>query len=128
MPVVIALAEIRHRLETEIAAGLRVRLAPQGVTGGSDLDCDYVDPEKFPAIPITWTPLMLDCPSAPSVLAGIGDSSMDPLDKVDKAQLDELAQDVDKLVNTIKSMAEQDVTPVLQEVRRTSSQITTLTL
>ena len=73
MPVVIALAEIRHRLETEIAAGLRVRLAPQGVTGGSYLDCDYVDPEKFPAIPITWTPLMLYCPSAPSVLAGIGD-------------------------------------------------------
>ena len=35
--------------QAEIDKGLRVRLAPQGITGTSYLEIDYVDPKANPA-------------------------------------------------------------------------------
>ena len=40
--------------QAEIDRGLRVRLSPQGITGTSYLEIDYVDPPP-PTLPIDWT-------------------------------------------------------------------------
>src|SRR5690348_2724818 len=39
----------------EVERGLRVPLAPQGITGTNYLELDYVDPSS-PTLPIDWTP------------------------------------------------------------------------
>ena len=44
-----------------------MRLAPQGITGTSYLEIDYVDPVP-PILPIDWTPDNIYIPSAPSTV------------------------------------------------------------
>ena len=43
-------------VETAIRQGLRVRLASQGITGVSYLELDFVDPQRFPVMPVPWKP------------------------------------------------------------------------
>jgi hypothetical protein len=52
----------------EIEKGLRVRLAPQGITGTSYLEIDYVDPKLNPVLSIPWEPDNLYIPSARSTV------------------------------------------------------------
>lgn len=58
-----------------ITAGLRVRLAAQGITGLAYLELDYVDPGKFPAAPVPWTPQQPVIPSMPSTISQIQDAA-----------------------------------------------------
>ena len=51
--------------------GLRVRLAPQGITGTSYLEVDYVDPAQNPVLPIDWVPDNIYIPSAPSTVSAV---------------------------------------------------------
>jgi paraquat-inducible protein B len=53
----------------EVAKGLRIRLAFQGITGASYLEIDYVDPVINSPLPITWTPVHSYIPSTPSTTA-----------------------------------------------------------
>ncbi len=54
-------------VDLEIEKGLRMRLAPQGITGTSYLEIDYVDPPP-PVLPIDWVPENIYIPSAPSTV------------------------------------------------------------
>lgn len=58
--------ELRDSLENSIKQGLRVRLAAQGFTGVMYLEADYMDPVRFPPLPICWEAKNLYLPSAPS--------------------------------------------------------------
>jgi phospholipid/cholesterol/gamma-HCH transport system substrate-binding protein len=51
---------------TEIEKGLRVRLAPQGLTGTAYLEADYLDPSQNPPLEIDWQPKYPYVPSARS--------------------------------------------------------------
>src|SRR5216117_3612522 len=53
-----------ERRQQEIARGLRVRLAAQGITGQMYLEADYVDPTANPPLPISWEPDNFYIPSA----------------------------------------------------------------
>ena len=48
----------------EIEKGLRIRIAPQGITGTNYLEIDYVDPKANPELPISWEPDHVYIPSA----------------------------------------------------------------
>lgn len=50
-----------------VVAGLRVRMAAQGITGINYLELDFLDPVTHPPLPITWTPQAVYIPSAPSI-------------------------------------------------------------
>ena len=43
-------------LDTAVTRGLRARLASQGITGLAYIELDFVDPAKFPAESVPWTP------------------------------------------------------------------------
>ena len=49
--------------------GLRVRIAPQGITGTGYLEMDYVNPRSNTPLPIDWTPEYAYVPSSPSTMA-----------------------------------------------------------
>ncbi len=50
-----------------VSAGLRVRMAAQGITGINFLELDFLDPATHPALPIEWEPRNVYIPSAPSI-------------------------------------------------------------
>ena len=61
-------------LPKEVERGLRTRLTSQGVTGTAYIEVDYLDPAKYPPLPIDWVPEHPYIPSAPSVLSRIVNS------------------------------------------------------
>jgi ABC-type transporter Mla subunit MlaD len=94
------------RLETarvEIDRGLRVRLAPQGITGTSYLEIDYVDPKTNPVLPITWTPNNLYIPSAQSTVTAFIGAASDIMARLQKLDLEGLLANVNKLLVTTNS-------------------------
>ncbi len=56
---------------TAIDLGLRARLGSQGITGLAYIELDFVDPVKFPAETVPWTPKEIYLPSMPSTLTQV---------------------------------------------------------
>ena len=55
-------------LDREALRGLRIKLTPQGITGASYLEIDFVDPAENVPLPIDWEPEDLYLPSARSTV------------------------------------------------------------
>lgn len=72
----------------EIEKGLRVRLAPQGITGTNYLEIDYVDPKLNPELPISWVPDHEYIPSTRSAFTQIFTAAGDVLEKLQHLDLD----------------------------------------
>ena len=89
----------------EVARGLRMRLAPQGITGTSYLEIDYVDPPP-PVLPIDWVPDNIYIPSTPSTLTSIVNDVSDIADKLHKLDIEGLAKHLDQLLVTTNSRIE----------------------
>jgi paraquat-inducible protein B len=51
-----------------VAAGLRVRMSSQGLTGVTYLEADFLDGARFPVPVVPWTPRYRVVPSVPSTL------------------------------------------------------------
>jgi ABC-type transporter Mla subunit MlaD len=64
-----------ENFDAAISAGLRAHLASQGITGLSYLELDFVDPQKYPLVPVPWTPKYDLIPSVPSTLAQVQDAA-----------------------------------------------------
>jgi ABC-type transporter Mla subunit MlaD len=73
--------------QAEIDRGLRVRLAPQGITGTSYLEIDYVDPPP-PILPIDWTPDNTYVPGAPSTFTALINSASEIMDRLHKLDIE----------------------------------------
>lgn len=63
----------------QVERGLRVRLNPQGITGTSYLEIDFVDPAANRPLAIDWQPDHLYLPSAPSTVKQFVDAASDLL-------------------------------------------------
>ena len=59
------------RVKILIDRGLRIRLMTNLLTGTGHLEVSYLDPEKFPILPIAWEPNNFYIPSAPGELKTI---------------------------------------------------------
>ncbi|HUC17687.1 MAG TPA: MlaD family protein [Acetobacteraceae bacterium] len=58
-------------IKRAVTAGLRARIASQGITGISYLALDFVDPEQYPAQQVPWNPAHPYIPSVPSTFAQV---------------------------------------------------------
>src|ERR1051325_4190950 len=58
----------------QVQRGLRLRLAPQGLTGTAYLETDYLDPALNPPLPIDWQPRYPYVPSARSKITQFTDA------------------------------------------------------
>ncbi|HEX8009920.1 MAG TPA: MlaD family protein [Casimicrobiaceae bacterium] len=88
-----------EEVRREIERGLRIRLAPQGITGTNYLEIDYVDPKANPELPISWEPANLYIPSAPSTFTQFVSAAGDVLDKVQKLDIDATLQRLNRLLD-----------------------------
>lgn len=117
----------------QVERGLRVRLNPQGITGTSYLEIDFVDPTANRPLAIDWQPDHLYLPSAPSTVKQFVDAASDLLtefrrldvpnlglvfretvasfnqlattanDRLDKLQIDRLSTDLSGLVAELRT-------------------------
>jgi ABC-type transporter Mla subunit MlaD len=73
--------------QQQIERGLRVRLNPQGITGTSYLEIDFLDPTTNKPLAIDWHPSNLYIPSAPSTVKQFVDAASDLLNELRRADL-----------------------------------------
>src|SRR5919109_3682289 len=118
----------------EIEKGLRVRLAPQGLTGQAYLEADYLDPKRNPPLEIDWRPSYPYVPSAQSRITQFSDAVERILRNVEQIDIQRLIGTMENSLNTIDKLVEganldkisgQAVT-LLAEVRDTNRQLRTL--
>jgi ABC-type transporter Mla subunit MlaD len=83
----------------EIEKGLRMRLAPQGITGTSYLEIDYVEPAP-PVLGIDWTPDNIYIPSAPSTVTTVVNSVIDTLQRLHNLDLEQTIANFNRLLVT----------------------------
>jgi ABC-type transporter Mla subunit MlaD len=83
----------------EVERGLRMRLAPQGITGTSYLEIDYVDPPP-PLLQIDWKPDNVYIPSAPSQVSSIVNSAQEVLERLHKLDVEGTLANLNRLMLT----------------------------
>jgi ABC-type transporter Mla subunit MlaD len=85
--------------DLEIEKGLRMRLAPQGITGTSYLEIDYVDPPP-PVLAIDWKPDNVYIPSAPSTVTTVVNSLIDVLQRLHNLDIEQTFANFNRLLVT----------------------------
>ena len=83
----------------EIDKGLRVRLAPLGITGTNYLEIDYVDPKTNPELPISWEPDNLYIPSAQSTVTQFLGAASDILGRFQHLDLEGMLTNLNQLAD-----------------------------
>ncbi|MCB5196330.1 MlaD family protein [Deefgea salmonis] len=101
-------APTQATLDAEIAKGLRVKIAPQGVTGTSYLEIDYMGANAGRPLPIAWTPEQLYIPSSPSTVNQIVTATQNLIAKMQHVDIEQTMARLDQLLLT----AEQKLAPL----------------
>ncbi len=83
----------------EVERGLRIRLAPQGITGTSYLEIDYVDPPP-PLLPIYWQPENIYIPSARSTVTQFVNAAEEIIDRLHKLDIEGTLVNLNQLMIT----------------------------
>jgi ABC-type transporter Mla subunit MlaD len=108
----------------EIEKGLRMRLAPQGITGTSYLEIDYVDPANNPVLAISWTPDNLYIPSTKSTVLAIVNAASNFLEQLQNVDVAELTTNVNTLLRTLNDrVGAVDAKGLNAQANRTLAQI-----
>jgi paraquat-inducible protein B len=95
-----------ERLQQAIERGLRVRIAPVGITGTAYLEIDLVE-DAPPPLPIDWTPRNLYIPSAPSSYNQIVRGAQNFLVKLDRLDVEAVITDLQRLLASATKKLEQ---------------------
>ena len=110
----------------EIEKGLRVRLAPQGITGTNYLEIDYVDPKTNPELPISWEPDNLYIPSAQSTVTQFIGTASDILARFQRLDLEGMLTNLNRLLITTNNRIEAvDTDKLSQNTSRVLSKLET---
>src|SRR5438067_1498353 len=89
-----------EQVRMEIERGLRIRLAPQGITGTNYLEIDYADPKTNPELPISWEPANLYIPSTQSTFTQFLSAAGDIIEKLQKLDIEATLKRFDTLLDT----------------------------
>ena len=95
----------RASVAAEVERGLRVRLAPQGITGTSFLEIDYFDPPP-PTLQIDWTPDNIYIPSTRSTVTALLNAATEIMDRLHKLDIETTVANLNKLMVTTNSRIE----------------------
>ena len=115
----------------EVQRGLRVRLAPQGLTGQAYLEADYLNPKLNPPLEIDWRPKYPYVPSAQSRITQLSDAVERILRNVEQLDIQRLIGSVESSLQTIDKLAlganldkiSTQAVALLTEVRETNLQL-----
>jgi ABC-type transporter Mla subunit MlaD len=88
-------------IELAVQLGLRARLATAGLTGVAYLELDFVDPKKFPAEKVPWTPRVDFIPAIPSTIEQVQDAAEALLSKLDSVDVVRLTGSAQRLLDDL---------------------------
>ncbi|MEO8485527.1 MAG: MlaD family protein [Betaproteobacteria bacterium] len=109
----------------EVERGLRIRLTPQGITGTSYLELDYVDPPTT-LLQVSWTPNNVYIPSAPSTVAQFVNAASEIIDRLHKLDIEGTLTNLNKLMATTTTrLADIDAKGLSDRANRTLDRIDT---
>ena len=99
-----------------VRQGLRARIAPQGLTGQSYVELDFLDPARFPALAVPWVPAAPYIPSAQGTLSQVTDGATTLLTKLAKIDINGLADSLQALIGDLHTVLHGDrLTGVMTE-------------
>ena len=108
----------------EVERGLRVHLAPQGITGTNYLELDYVDTLPAPVLPIDWTPDNIYIPSTPSTVATFVNAASEILDRLHRLDIETIVANLNKLLVTANErIASLDTGKISERTEQTLAKI-----
>jgi len=115
----------------EVQRGLRVRLAPQGLTGQAYLEADYLNPKLNPPLEIDWRPKYPYVPSARSRITQLSDAVERILRNIEQLDIQRLIGSVESSLKTIDKLASganldkisTQAVALLTELRQTNLQL-----
>ncbi len=90
------------RIRNLIQQGLRVELASNILTGQAYLEGTFVDPNRFPALHITWEPYYIYIPSAPGQFSTMKDSVDKILAKLEEVDVSGLTEEIQEFFSEIR--------------------------
>jgi ABC-type transporter Mla subunit MlaD len=89
----------RDNAAKEVERGLRIRLAPQGITGTNYLEMDYVDPPP-PVLQFQWQPDNIYVPSTPSTVTAFVNAAQEIIDRLRHLDVEGTVANLNKLMVT----------------------------
>lgn len=92
--------------EGAVAAGLRTRLATQGLTGVTYIELDFVDPDRFPAPSVPWQPIHPVIPNQPSTAAQVQTAAETLLRRLEGVPVEEIVANLNGVLLDIRSRLE----------------------
>lgn len=109
----------------EVEKGLRLRLAPLGITGQNFLEMDYIEPPP-PVLPIKWEPENVYIPSAPSTVTAIVNAAQDVMEKLSHIDIQATINRIDKLLDTTNDrVAALDTKRLVDRAEKTFAKLDT---
>ncbi len=86
-----------------VETGLRAKVAPQGITGVSYVELDFVPPGEYPPLELPWTPRAEYIPSMPSTLFQVQDEAVQLLARLNGVDFTTLAQGLTGLLVELRA-------------------------
>ncbi len=116
--------ENRNAFDRMVEEGLRIKLAPTGITGPMYLELDFLDPKLNPEPEMPWQPTNLYIPSAQSTLYQMMEATERILRDIEAADIDAIALNIKNLLTTADQLfsdasdAMANVEPMLIRMRK----------
>jgi ABC-type transporter Mla subunit MlaD len=88
-------------LDSAISHGLRVQIAPQGITGLAYLELTFVSPAQYPVQSVPWHPDSQVIPSIPSTLTQVQDAVQQVISSLGKVDLGKMVDQVSTLMTVL---------------------------
>jgi paraquat-inducible protein B len=108
-----------------VSAGLRVRMAAQGITGINYLELDFLDPETHVALPIAWEPRHAYIPSAPSIATQFLEYAEGALRRIELLDIEGVVDGATTLLFTLeRTVAALDTETLNQRALEMTAQLT----
>jgi len=108
-----------------VDAGLRVRMAAQGITGINYLELDFLDPATHVALPIAWEPRTVYIPSAPSIATQFLEYAEGALRRIDLLDIEGVVDGAATLLFTLeRTVAALDTETLNRQATEMTAQLT----
>ncbi|HYF07985.1 MAG TPA: MlaD family protein [Acetobacteraceae bacterium] len=111
-------------LDQALNAGLRVRIATQGITGVNYLELDFADPGRYPVVTLPWEPRYPVIPSVPSTVAQVTSAAERLVQRLDTIDFESLLGNLTGLLADLRRVAGSE--DVARAVREAAEAMTTL--
>lgn len=99
-------SSVKDRLQRSVKHGLRVHLAPEGLTGKAYLDLDFVEADA-PVLAVAWKPALLYIPSRPSTMSAVISSVSDFFDGMKDVDFQSIFKNASHAASSLRESLDQ---------------------